>query len=82
MALKVVGAGLGRTGTHSLKLALEKLLGGPCYHMLEVLGHPDHVPIWHRAVRGEQVDWESLFEGYVAAVDWPEVTVWQELHAA
>lgn len=82
MSLKVVGAGLGRTGTHSLKLALEKLLGGPCYHMLEVLGHPDHVPTWHRAINGEQVDWDVLLSGYVAAVDWPEVAVWRELHAA
>jgi hypothetical protein len=44
MSLRVIGAGLGRTGTNSLKLALERLLGGPCYHMLEVLGHPEHVP--------------------------------------
>jgi hypothetical protein len=28
--LRVVGAGLGRTGTHSLKVALERLLGAPC----------------------------------------------------
>jgi hypothetical protein len=41
MTLRVVGAGLGRTGTHSLKLALEQLLGAPCYHMLEVFGRPD-----------------------------------------
>jgi hypothetical protein len=82
MSLKVVGAGLGRTGTHSLKLALEQLLGGPCYHMLEVIGHPEHVPVWHRAIKGEQVDWDVLFAGYAAAVDWPEVTMWRELHAA
>lgn len=45
MALKVVGAGLGRTGTLSLKLALEQLLGAPCYHMAEVFSHPEHVPM-------------------------------------
>ena len=50
MALRVVGAGLGRTGTHSLKLALEQLLGGPCYHMIEVIGRPQDVPLWQRAV--------------------------------
>ena len=49
MTLRVVGAGLGRTGTHSLKLALEQLLGGPCYHMVEVFGHPEHVPVWRDA---------------------------------
>src|SRR5204863_3950976 len=63
MALKVVGAGLGRTGTNSLKLALEELLGGPCYHMFELIAHPQQVPLWEQALRGEQVDWASLFDG-------------------
>ena len=56
MALKVVGVGLGRTGTNSLKLALEQLLGGPCYHMFELIAHPQQVPLWEQAVRGEPVD--------------------------
>src|SRR5215208_7067540 len=69
MTLQVVGAGLGRTGTVSLKGALERLLGGPCYHMVEVFSHlDDHVPRWHAAVRGEPVDWEGLLGGYRAAV--------------
>src|SRR5437660_1242748 len=66
MALKVVGAGLGRTGTNSLKLALEQLLGAPCYHMFEVIANPHHVPHWERAVRGEPVEWDVLFEGSAA----------------
>jgi len=41
--LKVVGAGVGRTGTHSLKLALEQLLDVPCHHMLEILGDPNQI---------------------------------------
>lgn len=77
--LRVVGAGLGRTGTNSLKLALERLLGEPCYHMFEVLEHPDHVPVWHQAVRSEPVDWHALFRGYSAAVDWPASAFWYEL---
>jgi hypothetical protein len=80
--LKVVGAGLGRTGTHSLKLALERLLGAPCYHMLEVFGHPEHIPVWHAAVNGEAVDWSDLFTAYGAAVDWPTAAFWRELMAA
>lgn len=80
MTLRVVGAGLGRTGTNSLKVALERLLGGPCYHMFEVFQHlDDHVPVWHRIVRGESVDWDALFEGYVAAVDWPVAAYWSTL---
>jgi len=80
--LQVVGAGLGRTGTMSLKLALERLLGAPCYHMLEVFQHPEHVPVWHAAARGEPVDWRRLFAGYAAAVDWPVGSFWPEVAAA
>jgi hypothetical protein len=82
MALRVVGAGLGRTGTHSLKLALEQLLGSPCYHMAEVFEHPEDVPVWHEAVRGHPVDWDALFDGYAAAVDWPPAAFWREISAA
>jgi hypothetical protein len=79
MALSVIGAGFGRTGTLSLKLALEQLGFGPCYHMREVLSHPTHDAVWHAATRGEQVDWDALFEGYESAVDWPVAAFWSEL---
>jgi hypothetical protein len=79
MSLQVVGAGLGRTGTHSLKLALEGLLGGQCYHMLEVFGHPEHIPEWQRAVQGQTPDWDFVFDRYVAAVDWPVAAFYDQL---
>ena len=82
MALRVVGAGLGRTGTLSLKLALERLLGAPCYHMTEVFAHPEHVALWHAAARDEPVDWRALFDGYAAAVDWPVGSFWPEVSEA
>jgi hypothetical protein len=82
MTLRVVGAGLGRTGTLSLKLALERLLGAPCYHMTEVFAHPEHVSLWHAAARGEPVDWYALFAGYAAAVDWPVGSFWPEVSEA
>ena len=82
MALKLVGAGIGRTGTHSLKLALETLLGGRCYHMVEVFQNPAHVPEWARAMRGEAIDWNELFADYVATVDWPGGACWREISAA
>jgi hypothetical protein len=82
MSLRIVGAGLGRTGTHSLKLALEQLLDAPCYHMIEVFGHPDHIPVWRAAIDGEPVDWAALMSGYAAAVDWPAAAFWRELAAA
>jgi len=82
MQLKVVGAGLGRTGTSSLKNALELLTGGPCYHMFEVFEHPESVPLWHSVVRGESADWDALMDGYTASVDWPASAYWPELSAA
>jgi hypothetical protein len=71
MPLKVIGAGLGRTGTLSLKMALEALGFSRCYHMTEVIAHREHIEQWDAAGRGEPVDWESLFRGYQATVDWP-----------
>jgi hypothetical protein len=78
MALKIIGAGLGRTGTTSLKLALEELLGGPCYHMLEVRERPDDPDVWGDAYEGRSPDWARFFDPYVAAVDWPSAPFWSE----
>lgn len=82
MTLRVVGAGLGRTGTSSLKVALEQLLGAPCYHMFEVLAHPEHIEQWQLAADGGSPDWHRLFEGYAAAVDWPAASFWPEIAEA
>jgi hypothetical protein len=79
VALKVIGAGLGRTGTHSLQLALQQLLGGPCYHMLEVIADPEvKVPQWMDAMDGK-ADWDKIMKGYVASVDWQASAFWREL---
>ncbi|HEX5174856.1 MAG TPA: sulfotransferase [Gaiellaceae bacterium] len=80
--LRVVGAGLPRTATHSLKNALERLLGGSCYHMTEVFEHREHVPTWRAATRGDEVDWRSFPPDSVAAVDWPASAFWRELAEA
>jgi len=82
MTLRVIGAGQARTGTTSLKLALEQLLGGPCYHMFEVFAHPAHVPVWHQAARGTLPDWQVFLDGYRAAVDLPAAAFWRELATA
>lgn len=81
MVLRVVGAGLPRTGTMSLKQALERLLGGPCYHMIELFEHPENANVWGELLRGEGADLGFL-DGYVAAVDWPASALWRELSAA
>src|SRR5690242_7209394 len=82
MSLQVVGAGLGRTGTHSLKIALEQRLGAPCYHMLELLEHQEQIHGWEQAINGTLRDWDAIFAGYRAAVDWPAAAFWREVSAA
>src|ERR1700741_3067119 len=77
MALQVVATGWGRTGTMSLKLALERL-GFPCPHMHEVFLHPEQVQMWIEAARGNP-DWETIFDGYRATCDWPSAAFWREL---
>jgi len=77
MTIQVIGAGFGRTGTMSLKLALEKLGFDKCYHMDEVVQHPEHVAVWQQATRGEPVDWNALYRGYRASVDWPACNFWE-----
>jgi len=77
--VKVIGAGFGRTGTLSLKAALEELGFGPCYHMTEVFRHPEHAPLWEAAARGEPVDWDRFLAGYQATVDWPACNFYEPL---
>lgn len=76
--MMVLGAGFGRTGTLSLKSALERLGFGPCYHMVELLQRPEQAPLWLSAANGE-ADWPRIFDGYQATVDWPGCAFWREL---
>lgn len=79
MTIQVIGAGLGRTGTLSLKVALEQLLGGPCYHMVELFKHPEHVEVWEQALDGQLPDWDVFFADYRATVDWTGAAFFAEL---
>ncbi len=77
--IQVVGAGLPRTGTHSLKLALGSLLGGDCLHMTSIPGHPfDLGHVWRAALDRGRVD-SSALDGFVACVDWPASMFWHQL---
>lgn len=79
MALQVIGAGLGRTATFSLKFALEKLGFGPCYHMSEVMAAGRrNVPLWIDAVNGRP-DWDAVFAGFGSTSDYPACSFWREL---
>jgi hypothetical protein len=82
MTLQVIGSGFGRTGTKSLKAALERLGYGPCHHMHEVVENPGQVLHWQKLANGGAVDWETVFSGYTSQVDWPGAHVWRELAAA
>lgn len=81
MALKIIGAGFGRTGTYSLKAALERLGFGPCHHMSEVIGDPGQIQLWSDVVDGRS-DYDRIFSGFCAAVDFPVAAYWQDVLAA
>jgi len=81
MTLKIVGSGLGRTGTLSLKHALEELGFGPCHHMMEVFKRPESMALWVEAGKGN-ADWNAIFQDFHAAVDYPTARFWRELAAA
>lgn len=80
MALKIVGTGLGRTGTKSLHSALNMLGFGPCHHMVEVFAHPESAKLWIEAAKGRP-DWEAIFANYQSVVDYPGAQFWRELTA-
>lgn len=77
--MEVIGVGFGRTGTASLKLALERVGFGPCYHMFEVLERPERARDWMEAADGGPADWDRILAGYRSTVDWPGTYFWREL---
>ena len=81
MALKVIGTGWGRTGTDSMREALTILGFGPCHHMFEINATPDLRAAWRALAMGGNPDWDMLFKGYNACMDWPSVFYWRELIA-
>jgi hypothetical protein len=80
MTLQIIGAGFGRTGTSSLKLALEQLGFSKCHHMREVFPSRFQTEAWHARSRGGTANWEAVFDGYAAACDWPSSAYWEELY--
>jgi len=83
--MKLIGVGFGRTGTMSLKGALEQLGANPCFHMIDLImgeNKERDLPYWKKIADGEQVDWQEVFDGWEATVDWPGCTRWREVVAA
>jgi len=77
--LEVIGVGFGRTGTHSLGLALEKLGFGPCYNIGEIAKNTGHTKLWNDAIDGKSIDWNHLFKAYKSSVEWPGAFFYREL---
>lgn len=78
MALRIIGAGIGRTGTESLKTALEELGFGKCYHLWELMKNPEHLPEWEKLEAGTEPNYDLLFDGYASAVDLPSFLYYKE----
>ena len=78
-SLKVIGAGFGRTGTDSMRTALEMLGFGPCHHMRALIDDPAHADDWIAAIKSGQMDWDKLLGGFNASIDWPSAYYWPEL---
>lgn len=81
MGLNIIGAGFGRTGTQSLKRAIEALGFGPCHHMYEVRRSPRQIALWSDIAAGGAADWDAVFDGYGSQVDWPASAYWRETAA-
>lgn len=79
MTLKVIGGGFGRTGTDSMREALNVLGFGPCHHMFEVNAHEEQKQMWRALIQGSAPDWDRLFAGYGSCVDWPSAHYWRDL---
>jgi hypothetical protein len=79
MGIKIIGTGLGRTGTHSLKIALEQLGFGKCYHMFELFKDPSRLRHFEEAEKTGNTDWDKLFDGFHSAVDYPVARYYKQL---
>ena len=91
--LKVIGIGFPRTGTNTLRVALNMLGFGPCYHFWEYAAHPDHanmVKFWANVEslvasnEPNRIQWEAFFTkyDYESGCDQPLSVYWRELMAA
>ncbi len=78
MAIKIIGAGLPRTGTNTLKESLERLGYKKTYHMKELLVHPENLHYWLTLKETGTTNWDELYKGYQATVDFPAYPWYKE----
>ncbi len=79
MQLEIIGTGLARTGTMSLKQALEYLTGKRCFHMIELLKNPARIEILKKGYKSNQIEWSKFYEGYHSALDYPTCLYYPDL---
>lgn len=79
--MKLINLGFGRTGTTSLKAALERIGYAPCFHTTDLLTSTDNLDVWEAAGRGETTNWQVFFKDYAVA-DWPAALHWRDILAA
>ncbi len=79
--MKVICAGWGRTGTRSLKYALQTLLNAPSYHMQNILLNKRDAKLWYNIIfkKPEKINWDAIFHGYGACLDFPSCNYYKEL---
>jgi hypothetical protein len=79
MSLQIIGPGFGRTGTRSLKAALELLGFDPCHHMQTLFADPAQLAFWKTLAAGGTVNWHEVFADFRSQIDWPGAHVWRDL---
>jgi Sulfotransferase domain len=79
VTIRVIGTGFGRTGTDSMREALNILGFGPCHHMGQVNANPEQKRLWRALAAGAEPDWDQLFAGYASCMDWPSAHYWRQL---
>ncbi len=80
MAIEIIGPAFGRTGTDSMRAALELIGFGPCHHQREVIRHPETRQLWRDLAAGKvAADWDRLLGGYRSCLDWPSAYYWPQL---
>jgi len=71
MAIKIIGAGFPRTGTMTLKTALEILGFNKTYHYKDLIADSKKLRFWLELENTGQTDFDALFKGFEATVDFP-----------
>jgi hypothetical protein len=71
MSIQIIGAGFPRTGTTTLKQALQILGYNDTYHFKDLIANSEKLRHWQELEDHGKTDFNRLFEGFKATVDFP-----------